>query len=347
MYKNKISEKDAVSEKDVDQIANYVMRAAQLAAVLEVSGWPKPGNVHRTADFEDTNFEQFLAGSIALGPAVRDVALQGVRARLREIEVYDIGLGGYIRHAVDDVRAWHRGGNTHLGVSLLFVPLGAAAGYTLSLGEEINPGVLRDDVRRIMEASSPRDAVEAYRAINEANSAALGRIVGLGVPDLLDENYEEAILEGGLSLFQVMKASMDWDNIAWEWATGMEISFKTGYPCLRRTFEETQDINTATVHTFLTILSLHPDTLIARKLGSKESKDIREATRIGRLKAREVSRKAKDVLNLGGFFSDKGRKALQEMDTTMRSLGEDFNPGTTADLTASSLMIAILCGLRP
>ena len=38
---------------------NKIQCCAQLAAALEVSGWPKPGNVHRTADFTDTRFEHY------------------------------------------------------------------------------------------------------------------------------------------------------------------------------------------------------------------------------------------------------------------------------------------------
>jgi len=42
-------------------------KIAQLASVLEVSGHPKPGNVHRTQDFEDMVFEDFLISGIAIG----------------------------------------------------------------------------------------------------------------------------------------------------------------------------------------------------------------------------------------------------------------------------------------
>ncbi|GAI37651.1 unnamed protein product, partial [marine sediment metagenome] len=38
---------------DIEDIA----RAAQLASALEVSGYPKPGNVHRTADLKGMTFE--------------------------------------------------------------------------------------------------------------------------------------------------------------------------------------------------------------------------------------------------------------------------------------------------
>ncbi len=30
-----------------------------VASLLELAGWPKPGNVHRTQDFQDTKFEHF------------------------------------------------------------------------------------------------------------------------------------------------------------------------------------------------------------------------------------------------------------------------------------------------
>jgi len=38
----------------------HVSRIAELASVLEVSGYPKPGNVHRTRDFDDMVYEDFL-----------------------------------------------------------------------------------------------------------------------------------------------------------------------------------------------------------------------------------------------------------------------------------------------
>ena len=68
-------------------MADGVMISAQLAAALEVSGWPKPGNVHRMANFEDTTFEQFIAGSIALGPQARMAALRGIEAGRRKIDL--------------------------------------------------------------------------------------------------------------------------------------------------------------------------------------------------------------------------------------------------------------------
>ena len=60
-------------------------QCATLACLLEVTA-PKPGNVHRGADFEDTSLNDFVASAVALGPVmelaerVGATVLQAVRA---------------------------------------------------------------------------------------------------------------------------------------------------------------------------------------------------------------------------------------------------------------------------
>jgi triphosphoribosyl-dephospho-CoA synthase len=127
----------------------------------------------------------------------------------------------------------------------------------------------------------------------------------------------------------------------------MKISFDLGYRTLMNVYEKTGDINIVTVHTFLTILAKHPDTFIARKVGLKQTKDIVRAVKIGLIEAKKVSRRAERVLKLGGMTSEAGRRALNQFDMDLRDPSSRLNPGTTADITASSLMIAILCGMRP
>ena len=43
-----------------------IAKIAQIASCLEVSGYPKPGNVHRTRDFDDMVFEDFLISVILM-----------------------------------------------------------------------------------------------------------------------------------------------------------------------------------------------------------------------------------------------------------------------------------------
>ena len=46
---------------------NEIAKIAQIASALEVSGYPKPGNVHRTRDYDDMVFEDFVISGINLG----------------------------------------------------------------------------------------------------------------------------------------------------------------------------------------------------------------------------------------------------------------------------------------
>lgn len=47
-----------------------IAKIAQIASALEVSGYPKPGNVHRTRDFEDMEFEDFVISGIVIGDTI-------------------------------------------------------------------------------------------------------------------------------------------------------------------------------------------------------------------------------------------------------------------------------------
>ena len=165
-------------------------------------------------------------------------------------------------------------------------------------------------------------------------------------PSVQEKNAESRIAREGITLHRVMKTSARWDNIAREWAGGMRVTFEIGCPAFTKTYRETGDVNTATVHTFLTILSKVPDTFIARKVGTRWAGDIREAVKIGLKEARRVSLDASRVLGAGGLSTFTGRRKLEAFDKELRMAGNELNPGTTADLTASSLFTAILCGAR-
>jgi len=49
---------------------------------------------------------------------------------------------------------------------------------------------------------------------------------------------------------------------------------------------------------------------------------------------------------MGGLTTREGTSLIWKFDKKLQSLGEDYNPGTTADLTAAALMIAFLLGLK-
>ena len=305
-----------------------IARAAQLASVLEVSGYPKPGNVHRTADLEEATFEQFMASSVAIGPILIEVAERGFKAGKGEIKPSDIGVGKVIKSAIEDTMRWQKNENTNLGVVMLLMPLTAAAGATLAREGKIDMKNLRKNLSEILKSTTYEDALNVYDAILIAEPGGLGDLAEL---DVKDEKSRKRIREKQISLYEIMKTSSEWDGISKEWVTDMRITFESGYPLIKRLYEKTKNVNTATVQTFLEILSKYPDTFVQRIHGKKIAK--------------KISEKAKTIVERGGMLTSTGGAFVAKFDEELRK--KDINPGTTADLVASSLMLAILDGLRP
>ena len=81
--------------------ADYIARCLELAILLEVSGYPKPGNVHRTADFSSTTFEHYLASAVAITPSFKKAAEQGIKVSKGKISASEVGIGFVIKDAVE------------------------------------------------------------------------------------------------------------------------------------------------------------------------------------------------------------------------------------------------------
>lgn len=310
-------------------IAEHVSRCLQLAVLLEASAYPKPGNVHRTADFKETRYEHFLASAVALAPSFRNAAQKGVLASQGKINLDELEIGKIIKDAVEQVKTWQSGGNTLLGTVILLSPIAAAAGITLNK-KPFSISRLRRNIRFIVESTTPMDAVNVYNAISVAEPGGLGKAPRL---DVADPASKQKILRNNVTLFDVFKISSSWDSISSEWVNNYSITFDLGYPYFVNMLEKTNDVNIATVHTFLKILSEVPDTLVARKLGSA--------------KAKEISIQAKQVLEAGALTTRKGREKLFQFDDKLRDAKHWLNPGTTADLTSAVLAVAVLDGYRP
>jgi len=306
-----------------------IAAALELALLLEVSAYPKPGNVHRTRDFENTRFEHFLASAAALVPHFRLAALRGRKIAAGSIHSGELMIGERIKRAVESCSEWQRGGNTSLGAILLLIPISYAAGMVPSR-KALKAQEIRKNLRIVARRTNKVDAVNAYHAISHASPAGMGKVPEL---DINDKDSLTRIRKQNISLLDIFRISSEYDTISSEWVRGFPVTFEISLPFLVREIHATGDINTAVVDTYLTILSRVPDTLVARKLG------------IGR--AKEVSLMAKRVLKAGGMKTSRGRKEAGRMDRSLQRIDHRCNPGTTADLTASALSILLLSGYRP
>jgi triphosphoribosyl-dephospho-CoA synthase len=311
------------------QKAQHISRCLQLAIVLEVSA-DKPGNVNLVVDFEGTRCEHFLASSIAAGPSFQEAASRGIEIAEGNRKLSEAGLGELIRWGIADIDAWQHGGNTLLGTIMLFVPLAVAAGMTpTDKNYRMDFEVLRKNLDLVLKASTAQDAVGVYEAIDIAKPSGLN-----GAPDLNvnDQTSKTRLIDENVTLLAVFKIAAGYDDICSEWVNNFPITFELAYPYLMEQLK-TKDLNTAIVDSFLKVLATHPDTFISRK--------------VGLAKAQEVSAGAKQILDAGGSKTAEGKERLIAFDKKLRTAGNDYNPGTTADMTAMALALCTLSGYRP
>jgi len=309
--------------------ASHIAKCLQLAILLEVSA-EKPGNVNLMSSFEGTTCQHFLASAIAAGPCFHEAAYRGAKVAECRLGVSEVGLGQLIKSCASDVNQWQRGGNTILGTIMLLMPLAAASGMTPTGKDfQLDFSLLRRNIDLAVKSTTALDSVHLYEAVNIANPGGLNEAPYL---DVKDPESKERLRKENVTLFEVFRLASAYDNICAEWVSNYAITFDLAYPYLTEQLKN-KPLNTAVVHTFLKILSNHPDTFITRKLGKE--------------KAIEVSSEAKEILDLGGLVTAMGKTKLKEFDKKLRSTQNKCNPGTSADLTAAALALCVLSGYRP
>ena len=196
--------------------------------------------------------------------------------------------------------------NVNFGIVLMFSPLAAAAGYSLK------GNGLRKSLESVIKAANSSDTLWIYKAMRKTNLGGMElkdeslRELDVFSDSALDKIEQEQI--GPLELFSRCKD----DKLAEEWSTGLELCFQKS----KEIVLSADGIRKC----YLEILAENPDTFIARKACLR--------------KAEEASERACDVL--------EGRLREDELDAYLRSEGNLLNPGTTADLTATSIFIRLL-----
>lgn len=178
----------------------------------------------------------------------------------------------------------------------------------------------RGAIRRTLEEATVEDSVAVFEAIRLAEPGGLGEV---------DE--EDVRETPRLPLREVMRLASARDLIARQYDRDFEDVFEVGLPVLERALEEGASHETATVRVHLEWLARFPDSLIARKHGEKA--------------AVEVSRAAREVLEQGWPHAAGARRAFEELDAWLRRPDVNRNPGTSADLTAATLFLALRNGI--
>ncbi|ADD03635.1 triphosphoribosyl-dephospho-CoA synthase [Natrialba magadii ATCC 43099] len=281
---------------------------AHLALLLEVASTPKPGNVDRHRDLEDLRFEHFLAGAVGSQHGL-ELAADGA------------AIGPAFERAVAGM-AKQEGDNTQFGALLLLTPLVRAAVTDLSqpadLSQSTDPS--QSAVESVVDETTVADAAAFYRAFEHVDVHVADPPADMAPLDVRrGSDAIPALEKRGLTLVDVMEQSVPGDDVAREWVTGFERSFTAA----ERLASADGPLPDRAAAVFLSLLAERPDTLVATKHGEGV--------------AREVTDRASELAAQDALSTDRDAVEVFADDLVNRGI----NPGTTADITAAALFIAL------
>ena len=261
-----------------------------LATIMEATV-PKPGNIHRGADFEDASYPDFIVAATVVSPII-DLAAERP-------------LGKTVLDSVAATRA-AVATNTNLGTLLLVAPLAKVpAGVPLATG-----------VADVLKSLTSQDTRDVYEAIRMAHPGGLGKVESADVAEAPPED-----------LIAAMRLAADRDLVARQYANEYQDVFETVVPWIRAAVAAGPDLPAAIVHVHVQLMARFPDSLIARRCGT----DI----------ALQSAARAQRVLDSGVPGDDAYDFGLSDLDFWLRADRHRRNPGTTADLIAAGLFVAI------
>ena len=200
--------------------------------------------------------------------------------------------------------------NTNLGTILLIAPLA-----------KVPPGTPLDcGVAEVLAQLSPRDASDVYAAILRAKPGGLGRVETADVaaappPDLV----------------AAMRLASDRDMVARQYAENFHHVLNVIVPWLGESLDEGLSLPDCIVRLHLQLMAEFPDSLIARRCGTPV--------------AQQAAARAGAVLSSGRPGDEDYERGVADLDFWLRSDGHRRNPGTTADLIAAGLFVALRDGI--
>jgi triphosphoribosyl-dephospho-CoA synthase len=205
-------------------------QCAALATIMEATA-PKPGNVHRGADFEDLSYPDFIVAATVVGP-ILDTAVM-------------LPLGQTILAAIEATQA-AVATNTNLGTILLLAPLAKVPRTT----------TLAAGIADVLGRLTADDARDVYQAIRAANPAGLGRVESADVAQ-----------DAPADLVAAMRLAADRDLVARQYTDNFHLVLNVVVPRLLQAIEAGLSLADAIVRVYLELLSEYPDSLIARRRG--------------------------------------------------------------------------------
>jgi triphosphoribosyl-dephospho-CoA synthase len=285
---------------DVPSAAVARAKASFLCACTLDVAVRKPGNVSVHSAGHRMQASMFIASAHA---AVAPLFREGA------------GVGERVREAVE--ASWSVAHcNTNLGILLLCAPVAVAVERW---PQASHPAAWRGAIAEVLRGLSLADAEHAYRAIARANPGGLG-----------DVPAEDVRAAPSIDLRAAMALAAGRDSIARQYRDGYAELFGLALPALGPRFAgpvgtacESPDADTtaSVQRLYLAWLSSFPDSHIVRKHGEAVAQTVMAAAQAWR-----------------GAAEVDASPAFAAWDESLKTRG--INPGTSADLTVATLMIA-------
>jgi triphosphoribosyl-dephospho-CoA synthase len=193
--------------------------------------------------------------------------------------------------------------NTNLGIVLLLAPLA-----TVPLHQPLRPGVAR-----VLQETTVEDSRNVYAAIRLARPGGLGAV-----------KEQDVQGEPTLPLRDVMALAADRDQVAAQYASAYQDVFEWMAPDLVQRAKHVNNVERAIVESQITFLVMRKDSLILRKCGEAEAERVQQA-----------------ALRIPVVNDRFDPQAYLAFDAWLRADNHARNPGTTADLIAAALFVAL------
>ncbi len=236
----------------------------------------------------------------------------GARPGIETLADPSVGVGEAFERAVEGM-SQQEGGNTQFGALLTLAPLVRAAAtpdHTLDA----------DGTTAVVEDTTVSDAAGFYRAFDHVAVAVRDPPEGLEPLDVRRGGEAvPALRERAITLADVMERSAERDGVAREWTTGHERVFDAA----DRIRDRSGPVTDRAAAVYLELLAEEPDTFVADTHGPET--------------AASVTRRARAV-------DETDPAAVRTFADEL--VAEGINPGTTADLIAGALFVALRRGVE-
>ncbi len=201
------------------------------------------------------------------------------------------------------------GSNTNLGMLLLFAPIIMAAEIEYRDSDE-----LQKNLEKTLSSIVKTDVEQIFEAIVIASPGGLGRV-----------NEHDVNKRPDCTLFEAMDLASSRDSVALQYVNNFNEIFNIGLVEIKNFDKRWNSVKWATVSCYLNFMSLLLDSHIVRKFGH----EVAENTKI---KSKNVAMSFNSSRDPDNYI-----ELLQSFDEELKE--KNYNPGTSADLTAASLLV--------